>query len=333
MGACAQKQQPCFTFGVIADVQFADRPDSFSRWNAMRYYRQSCLHLRNAIDEWNKEDIPASFVFQLGDIIDGSNRRLRKSQQALEIILKEFERLKAPVHHVLGNHELDNFDRQYLWESALNTIWMSDKTHDGPSMRGVENTDCASYYAYSFSPYPNFRCVVVDSYDLSFYRQDESNPKYQETTAFLERNQNAEPGDAKKRVKLPLMEFNGGFSRSQLSWLDEVLTFSDKRKERVIVAGHNPIHPRAALVTCLAWNALEMLDLLHSHPSVVCYIAGHDHNGGYHEDSRGIHHVTMEGVIESPAGTNAFATACAYDDRLILQGRGRVQSRVLRYRK
>ncbi|XP_075435728.1 manganese-dependent ADP-ribose/CDP-alcohol diphosphatase isoform X4 [Ascaphus truei] len=331
--APARDVQPYFTFGVIADVQFADRADGLSGWLTMRYYRQSRVHLRSAIKEWNGESTLPTFILQLGDIIDGANRKLRTSNESLQVVLKEMEDMKAPFHHIWGNHEFYNFDRDYLTKSKLNTKWMEDERLDGAKPFCAGNTDPLEYYAYHFSPFSNFRIVVVDAYDLSVIGRESSSHKGQESAQFLDSRFQNKSGDSRDYSEPHLQEFNGGFSRDQLSWLNGVLTFSDEHNEKVVVAGHVPVHPEAKRSNCLAWNYKEMLDLIQSHSCVVCYIAGHDHSGGYCRDAHGIHHVTMEGVIESPPGTNAFATVYMYKDRMVLNGRGRVKTRVLYYRE
>ncbi|XP_075435727.1 manganese-dependent ADP-ribose/CDP-alcohol diphosphatase isoform X3 [Ascaphus truei] len=292
--APARDVQPYFTFGVIADVQFADRADGLSGWLTMRYYRQSRVHLRSAIKEWNGESTLPTFILQLGDIIDGANRKLRTSNESLQVVLKEMEDMKAPFHHIWGNHEFYNFDRDYLTKSKLNTKWMEDERLDGAKPFCAGNTDPLEYYAYHFSPFSNFRIVVVDAYDLSVIGRESSSHKGQESAQFLDSRFQNKSGDSR---------------------------------------GHVPVHPEAKRSNCLAWNYKEMLDLIQSHSCVVCYIAGHDHSGGYCRDAHGIHHVTMEGVIESPPGTNAFATVYMYKDRMVLNGRGRVKTRVLYYRE
>ncbi|KAM4665114.1 manganese-dependent ADP-ribose/CDP-alcohol diphosphatase-like isoform 2-T2 [Discoglossus pictus] len=317
-----QLLQPYFSFGVIADIQYADRNDGISGWKTKRYYRQSHLHLRNAIQEWNKEKVVPFFILQLGDIIDGSNRKLLTSEASLQKILKETENMKAPFHHIWGNHELYNFDQAYLRESRLNTTHLEDKIFCEPNFCLHKNKDSKDFYAYHFSPYPNFRCIIVDTYDLSILGKEASSPKLEESLNFLD-NFN----------ERHMQEFNGGISKDQLSWLQNVLMFSDEHNEKVIIAGHVPIHPKAKPSPCLAWNYTEILDVIQPHPSVVCYLAGHDHSGGYYKDSHGIHHVTMEGIIESPPELNAFATVYVYNDRMVLRGSGRVKSRVLHYRK
>lgn len=70
--------------------------------------------------------------------------------------------------------------------------------------------------------------------------------------------------------------------------------------------------------------------MIRSHSSVVCFMAGHDHDGGYYlDEDTGVHHVTFEGVIETPPDSNAFGIVSVYEDRMELKGCGRVADRVL----
>ncbi|KAE8577155.1 hypothetical protein XENTR_v10004451 [Xenopus tropicalis] len=219
-------KQPYFTFGVIADVQYADRPTAPNCWGSLRYYRDSLTHFHHAVAEWSSQATVPNFVLQLGDIIDSSNKRLQESENALEKVLQVTEARK---------HE----------------------------------------------------------------RQ--------------------------------LVNFNGGVGKEQLSWLHKILTYADEQEEKVVIASHVPIHPNAQVTNCLAWNYSEILDVLHRHSCVVSYIAGHEHHGAYCQDSHGIHHITMEGVIESPPNTNAFATVHMYKNKMVLHGRGRVKSREMSF--
>ncbi|NXI71023.1 ADPRM diphosphatase, partial [Anseranas semipalmata] len=125
------------------------------------------------------------------------------------------------------------------------------------------------------------------------------------------------------------VEFNGGFSQAQLDWFNEVLKFSDENQEKVVVVGHLPIHPDASDKVCLAWNYEDALSVIHSHQCVVCFLAGHLHDGGYCLDSHGVHHLTLEGIIETPPESNAFGTIYVYGDKMVLKGRGRISDRVM----
>ena len=62
---------------------------------------------------------------------------------------------------------------------------------------------------------------------------------------------------------------------------------------------------------------LEIIDNFQS--CVVCYISGHDHDGGYAVDNNGIHHVTMLGAIEHP---DAYAVGYFFEDSLLIEGKG-----------
>ncbi|KAF7205148.1 manganese-dependent ADP-ribose/CDP-alcohol diphosphatase-like, partial [Nothobranchius furzeri] len=126
--------------------------------------------------------------------------------------------------------------------------------------------------------------------------------------------------------------FNGGFSRDQMEWLESVLTSADENQDRVTIVSHLPVHPSATDWVCLAWNFEELLAAIRSHSSVVCYMAGHTHTGGYYYDKEsGVHHLTLDGVIETPPDTDAFATVSVYTDRMVLKGYGMVMDQVFMF--
>ncbi|XP_069510605.1 manganese-dependent ADP-ribose/CDP-alcohol diphosphatase-like isoform X3 [Ambystoma mexicanum] len=287
-----------FAFGIIADVQYADKDDGYNFLKTRkRYYRHSLRLLQSAIKEWNDEARVPSFVLQLGDIIDGYNANVQASNPSLQSVLNEVAKSKAPFHHVWGNHEFYNFTRDFLTSSELNTKCLEDKAHLvlRKTLKGIpRDPSSEEYYAYHFRPFPSFRFIMIDCYDLSVIARQPSSKKYQDSMKTLkEKNPNVDLND-------PL--------------------------------GHLPIHPESADSVCLAWNYSEILSLLQCHKCVVAYIAGHDHDGGYCLDSCGIHHVTLQGIIETPPGSHAFGTVHVYDDRMILTGRGSVSNRVMRYR-
>ncbi|XP_064531657.1 manganese-dependent ADP-ribose/CDP-alcohol diphosphatase isoform X2 [Pseudopipra pipra] len=147
--------------------------------------------------------------------------------------------------------------------------------------------------AYHCSPAARLRLVVLDAYDLSVLGRDPDSPRYQESLRLLrEKNTNED-------LNSP--------------------------------ADHLPIHPDASDRVCLAWNYEAALSVIHSHRCVVCVLAGHLHDGGYCLDSHGVHHLTLEGVIETPPESNAFGTIYVYEDKMILKGRGRIADRVMQF--
>jgi len=121
------------------------------------------------------------------------------------------------------------------------------------------------------------------------------------------------------------VQFNGGITSKQLDWLKEQLTESKNRNEKVIIIGHIPIHPSACDHLDLLWNYKEVLDLLWIFDgTVLAYIAGHDHDGGYFLDRKNIHHLTLQAVVECDPNTNSFATVHVYKDYILIEGVGRI---------
>lgn len=183
MSGCP-RQAPLFSFGVIADVQYADIDDghNFLR-TRKRYYRTSVLLLRKALKSWSAAAVKPDFVLQLGDIIDGFNRRHDASERSLEVVLREFSSCPASVHHVWGNHEFYNFSRTRLLSSALNS------RPDAERSLSESGTDI---YAYRFSPHPGFSFIVLDAYDLSVLGREESSEQYKEAMLLLRQHNDNE---------------------------------------------------------------------------------------------------------------------------------------------
>jgi manganese-dependent ADP-ribose/CDP-alcohol diphosphatase len=82
---------PLFTFGVIADVQYADVAP-----HKERYYRHSLEKLSEAVKRFNRERV--DFTLNLGDAVDCNPNDLDRVLQCLQL-------LKAPVYHLTGNHD------------------------------------------------------------------------------------------------------------------------------------------------------------------------------------------------------------------------------------
>lgn len=316
-----------FTFGLIADVQYADIEDGENYLRTRRrYYRGSADLLRDAVLQWRRERVQC--VVQLGDIIDGHNRRRDASDRALDTVMAELDACSVDVHHVWGNHEFYNFSRPSLLSSRLNSAQRTG-TDTGSDLIGDD------IYAYEFSPAPNFRFVLLDAYDLSVIGREEESEKHTHSWRILTQHnhnlQDLNQPPVSVGLEQRFVKFNGGFSEQQLQWLDAVLKLSDHKQERVLIFSHLPVHPCAADPICLAWNHEAVLSVLRSHQSVLCFIAGHDHDGGRCTDSSGAQHITLEGVIETPPHSHAFATAYLYEDRMVMKGRGRVEDLTITY--
>lgn len=173
------QQTPLFTFGVIADIQYADIDDGYNYQRTQRrYYRSSLRLLRNALENWSEAAVKPGFILQLGDIIDGFNSRHGASERALDTVLREFSPISAEVHHVWGNHELYNFSRSWLLRSKLNSAPNADT--NPPAARAGGDV-----YAYHFSPFPGHIFVLLDAYDVSVLGRDESTEQHREAMTLL----------------------------------------------------------------------------------------------------------------------------------------------------
>eukprot|EP00611_Tribonema_gayanum_P032463 TRINITY_DN9715_c0_g1_i4.p2 TRINITY_DN9715_c0_g1~~TRINITY_DN9715_c0_g1_i4.p2 ORF type:complete len:229 (-),score=78.58 TRINITY_DN9715_c0_g1_i4:131-817(-) len=216
---------------------------------------------------------------------------------------------------MVGNHCLYNMPRAQL-NKAFNI-------HS-------PEADC-SYYSFV---HQGFRFIILDGYDISAEGWAVGHPKSAVALTLLatvnpNRNQNSPEGlDGLQRR---FVRFNGGVGPQQLRWLRQELQEAGRQKQRVVVCSHQPLHPESAAPVCLLWNYASVLSLLWERPrgEVVAVFAGHAHRGGYVRDEQGIHHQVVEACLETPPGQDAHALVYAYEDRLVVEGRGAVRSLVM----
>eukprot|EP00456_Euglypha_rotunda_P033748 TRINITY_DN2604_c0_g1_i21.p1 TRINITY_DN2604_c0_g1~~TRINITY_DN2604_c0_g1_i21.p1 ORF type:complete len:270 (-),score=28.85 TRINITY_DN2604_c0_g1_i21:2-811(-) len=211
------KHLPVWSFGVIADVQYADAD---SAWNFSkdreRHYRHALNSVVQGVQSWNKTE-NLKCVVQLGDVIDGRNKKTGQSKEALSRVLSEFEKLNVKnVYHCIGNHELYNFDRK----TAAELLHASD---------GKE-----LYYA--FSPAPGWRFIVLDCYDVSICGHKKGDPIYEESLALLQKNNhndmldNSDWFDGIEGLKKRWVPYNGGLSKKQLEFLEKTIRQAQKAR-------------------------------------------------------------------------------------------------------
>lgn len=276
-----------FQFGLVADIQYADKDTAGSR-----HYRASLASLRICTDSWRA--LPLAFAIQLGDVVDGRGT-VDASREDLETVLGVLGELPFPVRHVLGNHCFSVPRDELLPRLGLPSAW------------------------YSFER-AGWRFVVLDSLDESVCAWPQGSEHWTRARAWL---------DAHPRPETPCAyDWNGGVGAEQLAWLREELADAEREGDAVVVLSHLPVLADASTPHHILWNHAEVLAVLEASPAVVAYFAGHDHAGGYALHA-GIHFVTLEGMVESPAGEGAYAVVTAYEDRLEIEGFGGATSRSL----
>lgn len=137
--AASAGSEPPLRFGVIADCQYADKPDG-----PVRLYRLSIDKLKEAVATLNEADL--RFAFHLGDFVD-------EFPESFEAVMPIWEQLRMSKYHVLGNH-----DFQMPREELLATMKMP-----------------ASYHHFRRN---GWRFIVVDTNDISTYGNPKDSAKY-----------------------------------------------------------------------------------------------------------------------------------------------------------
>jgi 3',5'-cyclic AMP phosphodiesterase CpdA len=135
--------RPLFSFGIIADPQYADiepRPEMG------RYYRNSPAKLTDAIEVLNGEDL--SFVVTLGDLID-------RGWESFDGILPVYEKLRHRSVLLPGNHDF-SVAPEYL-----------DKVHQRLDMP-------SPWYDFTVG---GVRFVVLDGNDVSLFAPPAGDPR------------------------------------------------------------------------------------------------------------------------------------------------------------
>eukprot|EP01130_Rhizamoeba_saxonica_P017123 TRINITY_DN8166_c0_g1_i2.p1 TRINITY_DN8166_c0_g1~~TRINITY_DN8166_c0_g1_i2.p1 ORF type:complete len:306 (-),score=53.95 TRINITY_DN8166_c0_g1_i2:24-941(-) len=298
-----------FQFGIIADIQYADREDG---WNfdktVTRRYRNTLNILKEARNYWEEQSI--STVIQLGDIIDGNCAKggYPESKRCLDIILNELAQFE--LYNIMGNHELYNFS-----EEQCKTLLFGN----------VDN------FYHDFSPYSGWRFVVLNSFEISVLCDDDSTTQeayrimaqhnHNDVSTFL--NDWSEGLIGKQLKYLP---YNGAATTTQLNWLRSTLEKATTNDEKVIVFSHVPICEGSSSLKCLMWNNEDILKILHDYDCVKAVLAGHEHSGGYILDTKDIHHVTLASPLHCELDSTAYGLVRVYPDRIEVIGQGDVYS-------
>ncbi|XP_033746210.1 manganese-dependent ADP-ribose/CDP-alcohol diphosphatase-like [Pecten maximus] len=308
--------KPICKVGIIADVQYADLEDRYNfAKTRLRFYRKALTLLQRAVTDWRAEKVDC--VLQLGDIIDGFNKAENASDSALAAVIEVLKLVPGPVYHTWGNHELYNFTQEELLKSAL----FSGNLIQCACPKGK------SYY--SFHIHRKLKVLVLNCYEISMLGLQEGSVEYTEAETLLkEKNPNNDLNSPQglTGTERRFVKFNGTLSTSQLQWLTENLQEARDSETNIIIMGHLSVHEESADNVCLCYGYEDIMQILTAHSEcVICYLAGHDHEGGSCVDSSGILHVTFPGTVES-SEQDAYATAYLYQDSFVIQGKGSYRS-------
>jgi len=284
--------KPVISFGVIADIQYADKKPG-----SKRYYRQSLHNLDLSVRYFNQQHL--DFIIQLGDLIDGRDKvevvgvGQEGDAQDLSRVLSVLNTSKAPVYHVLGNHDFFQPRQKLLPILGLNR-------------------------AYQSFVIKGWKFIILDGMDVSVSKGWSTNhPNYilgRKMSADLVRKKSPNSGT-----------WNGAVGNEQLAWLKNELKTAKENDQKVIVFCHFPVKPTRLNGVYLLWNYQEVMDVLTSSAQVQAYIAGHNHQGSFNKEGS-IRFVTIPGMVEAP-NRNAWAVVLIFPDRIVIKGFGKVVSR------
>ncbi len=140
-------ERPAVSFGVLADIQYADKPAA-----GRREYRKSIEKLKECSAALQSQKL--DFVIQLGDATDDGADDMRA-------VLSILKGLPVPTRHVVGNHDLYASRDHILKRLSLPR----------------------AYYDFSVR---NWRFIVLDGMQVSVGRGwPESSPNYQKAARML----------------------------------------------------------------------------------------------------------------------------------------------------
>ena len=91
--------------GLIADIQYADKPDRGSR-----YYRASLDKLRESVSALNEAKV--DFTVVLGDLVD-------EGPKDLAPVMDLLKQSRQPVYSLLGNHDYESVKEPYSLYKTL----------------------------------------------------------------------------------------------------------------------------------------------------------------------------------------------------------------------
>ena len=268
--------------GLIADVQFADRPNKVKE-TCIYSYHESLSRLRRAIQAFDAaEDVHVAI--SLGDLIEGTKEEqlarlplvpdegtVEGSTMAdLRTVTAVLRESGVEWRHCVGNHEC-----------CLPEALVSRTEHRGLGERR------RLYYHWAVggggSGARHIRCDSI--------AWPEDNAHYREALVLqAERGLGTDPevqcvpSQKASGACSNITYWNGGIGAEQLLWLRRTLDDVRVQRQAALVFGHTPLLAEAGDVAGRyhVYNGGEVGKVLAGGPAVA-YICGHFHEGGYHQ--------------------------------------------------
>jgi 3',5'-cyclic AMP phosphodiesterase CpdA len=274
-----QKQKPVISFGIVADVQYADADPA-----GTRFYRSSVAKFKEAVSSFKSDSV--DFVITLGDLIDRDSR-------SYDPLLAIMESSGLKFYNVPGNHDY-SVDRS------------NKKRLPGAYIKKP------GYYSFS---YDSYRFIFLNGNEISVYSTNNKG-RIKEAANLLD--------TLKAKGESNAVEWNGGLSMKQLSWLDSQMKDATLKNEKVFIICHFPVYPENVHNLLNYKNVLEILEKYHN---TIAWFNGHNHAGNY-GNTNSTHFVTFKGMVETE-NQNSFARVDVYRNKIWITGSGREKSQIL----
>lgn len=220
-----------------------------------------------------------------------------KYPEDIDTIVSILGGLDKRVDNITGNHDYAGIDNNEMLYRKL----------------GMP----AEYYTVELKK-QNLVFIYLNTNEIASYANVKNTTKETELKAMREKivTENRKNG----------YDWNGGISAKQMKWLEKTLAKADRKKQKAILFTHHPLYP---VNNHNALNEKEILAVIEKYRCVKAVFSGHNHAGNS-GSYNGIPCITLEGMIETE-NENSYGILEVYDNKLILNGNGRMKSHTLNY--
>jgi len=209
-------------------------------------------------------------------------------------VMQRLENLDSPAHILLGNHDyVDTPDPDGLFRLFRMP---------------------APYYLVEKGKWV---FILLNTNEISSYSTLPGTERHAEWKKMRDR--------LKTERRENVRPWNGGIGAGQMQWMEKELQKAAEGSKNVVIFTHHPLFPENGLE---ALNNREILSVIEQYPNVRAVISGHHHEGNF-GTHKGIPMVTLEGMVET--GENAYGVLELYDNKIILEGFGRMTSRTFAF--
>jgi alkaline phosphatase len=164
-----QGYQPMLTFGMIADIHHAERPDTG------RYYSAALNKTQVFAEHMN--NLGVDFVVELGDFKDQDPTPVpQNTKKYLEDVEAVFQTYTGPTYHVLGNHDLDSISKVDFQARVTNTGISPADTFYSYDANGVHFVVLDANFTADGTPYDsgnfNWTDTIIPQHQLDWLSAD-----------------------------------------------------------------------------------------------------------------------------------------------------------------